>query len=85
MTKKKIQLILDEQAQETVEKLFAETGAESIAHVLRDALGVYATLHELLTPGITLALIDRGKSEFQELNIPSLSRVHVLRGEWRKP
>lgn len=85
MTKKKIQLILDEQAQETLAKLVESTGAESMAHVLRDALGVYSSLHEMLTPSLELALINRSEGVFQELAIPSLRRERVIRGEWRKP
>ncbi len=85
MTKKKVQLVLDEQAQETLAKLVESTGAESMAHGIRDALGVYAGIHDMLTPGISLALVDRNKNELQELNVPSLTRVPVLRGEWKKP
>lgn len=78
--KKKIQLVLDEQAQATLEDLVEATKAESMAHVLRDALGVYSTLHQMLTesPSSQLALIDRLKQELQELNIPSLQRKAIV-------
>jgi hypothetical protein len=83
MTKKKIQLVLDEEQQTTLDALRDATHAESMAHVLRDALGVYSALHELLRergPEAQLAVIDRAKQEFQELNVPSLQGKHVVPG-----
>lgn len=82
-TKKKIQLVLDEQAQATLEGLVEATNAESMAHVLRDALGVYNSLYELLResgPSAQLAIVDRVRQELQELNIPSLQGKHVVTG-----
>jgi hypothetical protein len=80
--KKKIQLVLDEEAQATLEGLVEATHAESMAHVLRDALGVYNSLHKLLSesPSAQLALVDRVRQELQELNIPSLQGKHVVQG-----
>lgn len=85
MTKKKIQLVLDEQAQETLAALVESTGAESMAHVLRDALGVYSTLHEMLTAktGLVLSIVDHTDNTIQALNIPSMNRARVLAGERR--
>lgn len=81
MAKKKIRLVLDDEAQATLEVLKTATHAESMAHVLRDALGVYSALHEMLreSPGTQLALVDHVRHELQELNIPSLQGKHVGR------
>lgn len=40
-TNKKIQLVLDEEAQAVLSQLQINTRAETMAEVLRDALGVY--------------------------------------------
>lgn len=52
------------------------TGAGSMAEVLRDALGVYNSLRDMLASGgqKKLALVDRNAGELQELFIPSLMR-----------
>lgn len=79
---KKIQLALDEEAVSTLELLLQQTGAQSMAEVLRDALGVYSSLRDLLAgnAGCELALIDRRAGEFQALTIPSFQRSHVVLG-----
>jgi hypothetical protein len=82
-SKKKIQLVLDEQAQATLENLVTATRSESMAHVLRDALGVYSSLFDLLQssgPTAQLAIVDRARQELQELNIPSLQGKSVVAG-----
>lgn len=83
MSKKKIQLVLDEQALNTLESLRVATHAESMAHVLRDALGVYNSLYELLREngsGAQLAIIDRARQEMQELSVPSLQGKRIVAG-----
>lgn len=75
-TTKKIQLLLDEPAQDTLAALQQATGANSAAEVLRDALGVYNSLCGLLNgTGLRLALLDRSSGTMQELIIPSLLRT----------
>lgn len=75
MAKQRIQILLDEDAQTTLTVLQEATGARSMAEVLRDALGVYNSLHEMLSePGKCLALVNREAGEMQELFIPSLMR-----------
>jgi hypothetical protein len=71
---KTVQLRLDAEAMETLERLGAATGAERAVDVLRDALGVYNALHALLQPGWTLALVSDDRSAMQELNVPTLAR-----------
>lgn len=75
-SRKRIQLVLDAEAQKVLEKLQAATGANSMAEVLRDALGVYDSLHEMLAEDEqnTLAIVDRKRSRMQELHVPSLAR-----------
>jgi hypothetical protein len=82
MATKKIQLVLDEDAQAALEALVKATHAESMAHVLRDALGVYNSLYELLSANGTaqLALVDKTRHELQELQIPSLRSTHIVAG-----
>ena len=74
---RKIQLVLDEEAQKVLLELQAASGAESMAAVLRDALGVYYSLREILNsePDMTLALINRERSEMQELVIPTINAM----------
>ena len=77
---KKVQLVLDVEAQDILEKLKESTGAESQAHVLRNALGVYSALYDLLKkggPSTHLALVDRSRNEMQQLSIPSLEPFPV--------
>lgn len=86
--KKKIQLVLDEEAQATLQALQDSTGAGSMAEVLRDALGVYNSLRDMLTDGggqKRLALIDRSAGELQELIIPSLLRGTAIVPGARSP
>lgn len=83
MTAKKIQLVLDEEAQNTLAELQLATGAASMAEVLRDALGVYNSLRHMLAADQrkSLAMVDRGAGQMQELLIPSLMRGrHVAAG-----
>ncbi len=78
-TPKRIQLVLDANAQETLEALQRRTGATSMTEVLRDALGVYNSLAGIvLDHGGVLCSLDRARQEFQELTIPSLHRGHVV-------
>jgi hypothetical protein len=82
-SKKKIQLVLDEEAQTTLEALRHATGAASMAEVLRDALGVYNSLRDMLAAegqNRRLALIDRSAGEMQELIIPSLMKNTAIVG-----
>jgi hypothetical protein len=82
-TRKKIQLVLDDEAVKTLEDLQAVTGAGSMTEVLRDALGVYSSLRELLTRGDghhQLAIVDKAAGEFQELTIPSFQKTPVVAG-----
>jgi hypothetical protein len=77
---KKVQLVLDDEAQDILEKLKESTRAESQAHVLRNALGVYAALYDLLKkggPNTHLALVDRSRNEMQRLSVPSLEPFSV--------
>jgi len=88
MANKRINLELDDQAQSTLERLQKATN-ESMAHVLRDALGVYSALRDLLSengPEAKLAIINRARHELQELSIPSLSPTtkHVVAGDKTK-
>jgi len=81
-TKKKIQLVLDDEAVKTLSELQAVTGASTMTEVLRDALGVYSSLRELLSrsSGTQLAIVDKSIGEFQELTIPSFQRTPVVAG-----
>ena len=73
--KTKIQLNLDAEARKILLDLVARTSAESMAEVLRDALGVYNSLHDMLAKdeGNRLALVNREAGTMQELNIPTLT------------
>jgi hypothetical protein len=76
----KVQLVLDDETQDVLEKLKESTSAESQAHVLRNALGVYAALYDLLKkggPNTHLALVDRSRNEMQRLSVPSLGPFSV--------
>lgn len=81
-TRKKIQLVLDDDAVKTLSELQAMTGAGTMTEVLRDALGVYSSLRELLSrsQGGQLAIVDKVAGEFQELTIPSFQRTPVVAG-----
>ncbi len=71
---KTVSLVLDSKAQAVIAALKLATRAESAAHVLRDALGVYNALFEMLTRGETLAVVNRAANEMRELTFPSLQR-----------
>jgi hypothetical protein len=78
--KRKINIEFDDEALDTLERLREGTNAPSVAAVLRDALGVYSSLYDMLPPqsGKRLALIDRDTGQLQQLHVPSLSREPVL-------
>lgn len=76
---KTIKLVLDDAAEETLERLRALTGANSPAEVLRAALGTYAALQGILSAGVgELALLDRQAGTVQALTIPTLDRKSVV-------
>lgn len=73
--KRKIQLVLDREAQATLAALQNATGAGSMTEVMRDALRVYNSLRDMVQDGRKgLALVDRNAGEMQEIVIPSLMR-----------
>ncbi len=71
-----LRLSLDQTAQDVIERLRVETQAETRAAVLRDALGVYNALHEMLrdNPGQRLVLLNRASGSMRELAIPRLQQ-----------
>lgn len=84
--KKKIQLVLDEEAQSVLADLVESTNADSMAHVLRDALGVYNGLYKILSHSTgVLAVVDRQRNEFQELSITSFAQPASIRMGNRNP
>jgi hypothetical protein len=76
VTRKKVHLLLDDEAQATLLALQTATGASSAAEVMRDALAVYNSLQEMLEadPKYRLALYHRSAGTIQELFVPSLMR-----------
>lgn len=76
---KRIQVEFDDHSHTQLAELQSKTG-KTMACVIRDALGVYSALRELLSengPEAKLAIINRARHELQELSIPSLSECHV--------
>lgn len=71
---KTIQLVLDDEALSTLTRLQEQTRASSLAEVLRDALGVYNALRDLLVEDTVLLLNHRSTGEVQPVVIPSLTR-----------
>lgn len=74
--KKRVQLVIDEYTVDLLERLRSDTRAASTTEVLRDAIGAYSSLRELLfsKPGLEIGIIDRSRGEFMPLVIPSFHR-----------
>jgi hypothetical protein len=77
MSKKKIELVLDDEAMSALAVLQNETTADNLAEVLRDALGVYRSLRDLLgrDGDKRLAIVDSTFGELRELTIPSFQKL----------
>lgn len=75
MSGKTVQLHLDQEVLDMLDRLQSATGARSLIEVFRDALGVYFALHAMRSeyPGKVLALVDHVAGEMQELHIPTLT------------
>lgn len=69
---KRIQILLDDEAQELLSQLQAATRSESEAAVLRDAVAVYDWFRRQLCEGHRLARIEHGTGKIHELLLPSL-------------
>lgn len=69
-----ITLRLDAEALATLDALVARTTAKTRGEVLRDALGLYVSLADMLTArdGNALAMVNRKENEIQDLTVPSL-------------